>query len=188
MSDPFATLGLEPAFDLDLGVAEKRHRDLSKTLHPDRYAGRGAAERRQALGKAIEVNEAWRALRDPLRRAEALLENLGLAVEEGQEPKADPELLMDMMERREELASAARTKDADKIRKLVRDVELKESVLLTTLSNAFQRAISAQNGTRGDCRDDALRDTRRGAILSALGELRYYRRFLDEAAAFEDEL
>jgi molecular chaperone HscB len=179
MSDPFATLGLEPTFDLDLGEAEKRHRELSKTLHPDRYAGRGATERRQALGKAIEVNDAWRALRDPLRRAEALLEKLGLAVEEGQGPKAEPELLMDMMERREELASAARTKDADKLRKLAREVELKESVLLAKLSDAFQRAISARNGARGGCRD---------AILSALGELRYYRRFLEEAAAFEDEL
>lgn len=179
MSDPFATLGLEPTFDLDLGEAEKRHRDLSKTLHPDRYAGRGAAERRQALGKAIEVNEAWRTLRDPLRRAEALLEKLGLAVEEGQEPKADPELLMDMLERREELASAARTKDADKIRKLARDVELKESVLLAKLADAFRSAIAPQNGARQGSRD---------AILSVLGELRYYRRFLDEAAAFEDEL
>jgi molecular chaperone HscB len=179
MIDPFATLGLPPSFDLDLGEAEKRHRELSKTLHPDRYAGRGPAERRQALGKAIEVNEAWRTLRDPLRRAEALLEKLGLAVEEGQEPKADPELLMDMLERREELSSAARTKDGDKIRKLARDIELKESALLGKLSAAFQSAISAENGARAATRD---------GILSALGELRYYRRFLDEAAALEDEL
>lgn len=179
MTDPFATLGLEPTFDLDLGEAEKRHRELSKTLHPDRYAGRGAAERRQALGKAIEVNEAWRVLRDPLRRAEAMLEKLGLAVEEGQEPKADPELLMDMMDRREELSSAARTKDGDRIRKLARDVELKESAMLAKLGDAFRSAIVAENGTREAGRD---------AILKALGELRYYRRFLDEAAALEDEL
>jgi molecular chaperone HscB len=179
MSDPFSTLGLEPAFDLDLGEAEKRHRDLSKALHPDRYAGRGAAERRQALGKAIEVNEAWRTLKDPLRRAEALLEKLGLAVEEGQEPKADPELLMDMMERREELASAARVKDGDKIKKLADDVERKERVVLLRLGAAFQTAISAANGAR---------EASRNGILVALGELRYYRRFLDEAAALEDEL
>lgn len=179
MSDPFATLGLEPTFDLDLGEAEKRHRELSKTLHPDRYAGRGAAERRQALGKAIEVNEAWRTLRDPLRRAEALLEKLDLAVEEGQEPKADPELLMDMLERREELSSAARTKDADRIRKLVRDVELKESAMLAKLGDGFRSASAAGNGAPLASRD---------AILKALGELRYYRRFLDEAAALEDEL
>jgi molecular chaperone HscB len=182
MSDPFATLGLEPAFDLDLGEVEKRHRDLSKALHPDRYAGRGAAERRQALGKAIEVNEAWRIVRDPLRRAEALLEKLGLAVEDGQEPKADPALLMDMLERREELASAARTKDADKLRKLARGVELAETALLGKLSAAFQRAISARNGTREASRGEG------DEILAVLGELRYYRRFLDEAAALEDEL
>ncbi len=179
MSDPFEALGLEPAFDLDLAEAEKRHRDLSKALHPDRYAGRSPAERRQALGKAIEVNEAWRALKDPLRRAEALLELLGLAVEEGQEPKAAPELLMDMMERREELASAARVKDGSKIRTLARDVEKKERTLLERLTEGFRQALGAENGSREKSRE---------AILTALGQLRYYRRFLDEAAAMEDEL
>ena len=103
MSDPFATFGLTPAFELDLNELEQRHRELSRALHPDRYAGRGASERRQALGKAIEVNEAWRRLKNPVKRAEALLERLGLAVSEEQEPKPAPEFLMDVMERREEL-------------------------------------------------------------------------------------
>jgi molecular chaperone HscB len=36
--------------------------------------GGSETERRQALAKAVEVNEAWRIVRDPMRRAEALLE------------------------------------------------------------------------------------------------------------------
>ena len=58
MSDPFETLGVEARFDLDLRAVEQRHRDLSKALHPDRYTGAPAAERRMSLSRAIDVNEA----------------------------------------------------------------------------------------------------------------------------------
>ncbi len=67
--DPFATLGIDPAFNIDLAAVEQRHRDLSRALHPDKFSGAPAAERRLALNRAIEVNEAWRAVRDPIRRA-----------------------------------------------------------------------------------------------------------------------
>lgn len=179
MIDPFDALGMSPAFDLDLIEAERRHLELSKTLHPDRYAGRPAAERRQALGKAIEVNEAWRKLRDPVQRAEALLSRLGLAVEEGNEPKADPGLLMEMMEQREELAGAARTRDESRIAALVANVTAREKRALTALAESFDAALSAENGSRA-----ALAEP----IWRRLGELRYLRRFLDEARALQDEI
>jgi len=172
MPDPFATLGLSPTFELDLEAAERRHRELSKALHPDRYAGRPAAERRQALGKAIEVNEAWRTLRDPIRRSEALLSHLGIHVEEGEEPKPDAELLMEMMELREALSDAAHSKNEKRLRELTAQVKARETTTLAKLAELFAHA----NG--GDST----------ALLQTLGELRYYRRFLDEAAAFEDEL
>src|SRR5262245_41178207 len=88
MIDPFETLGVEPRYNLDLRALEQRHRDLSKALHPDRYASAPAAERRLSLSRAIDVNEAFRALRDPVRRAEALVRRAGVPVGETAEPKA----------------------------------------------------------------------------------------------------
>ena len=88
--DPFATLGAPRRFDLDLGALEKTHRELSRALHPDRFASAGASERRAVLEKAASVNEAWRALRDPIRRAEALFSLAGIAVGETHEPKPTP--------------------------------------------------------------------------------------------------
>src|SRR6185503_15334256 len=110
-SDPFEILGMEPRFDLDLRALEQRHRDLSRALHPDRYAGAPSAERRLALSRAIEVNDAWRMLRDPIRRAEAILRRGGVEIGETLEPKPSPDLLMEMMESREALSDAARKKD-----------------------------------------------------------------------------
>lgn len=83
--DPFATLGLEPTFDLDVAASEQRLRDLLKATHPDRFAGAGAPERRRALNRSIDINEAWRAIREPIGRAEALLRRAGVqAAEAGQ--------------------------------------------------------------------------------------------------------
>ena len=98
MVDPFDILGIAPTFDVDLAVLEQRYRDLSRVLHPDKHVGSGPSERRLALGKAVEVNEAWRLLRDPLRRAEALFRRAGVDIREGTEPKADPAFLMEMMD------------------------------------------------------------------------------------------
>ncbi len=38
MIDPFSTLGLPVRFALAPKELEARHRELSKALHPDRYA------------------------------------------------------------------------------------------------------------------------------------------------------
>jgi molecular chaperone HscB len=177
--DPFDTLGLRPDFDLDLEAAGRRHLELSKALHPDRFTQSPKAERRQALGRAIEVNEAWRLLRDPVRRAEALLARLGLAVEENREPKPDPDLLMEMMELREALSDAGQKKDEAALDRLVAQVEQRQEKALSALSRSFSSALSS--GT-------SLSATESEALLRRLGELRYLRRFLDEAVALQDEL
>jgi molecular chaperone HscB len=169
--DPFEALGVQPAFNLDLAVLEQRHRDLSRALHPDRHAASGAAERRMALGRAIEVNEAFRKLKDPVRRAEALLGLLGVQSGEGKEPKASPALLMEVMERREALAEIRLSKDQVALARLIADVEAEERRVRADLAQKF--ADSAPNS---------------GEILKKVGELRYYRRFLEEAQAIADDL
>jgi molecular chaperone HscB len=177
--DPFDTLGVEPSFDLDLDAIERRHRELSKTLHPDRWVGRAAAERRHALGLAIEVNAAWRALKDPVRRAEALLGRLGLAVEELEEPSADPELLAQMMELRESLSDARQSGDLRGVEALAGQVATARTQVLAEIAARFAQAM--ENGSNNGTREHE-------GLLRLLGELRYYQRFLEEAAAIEDEL
>ncbi|WP_437588151.1 Fe-S protein assembly co-chaperone HscB [Sorangium sp. So ce1000] len=174
MTDPFDTLGVEPRFDLDLRTLEQRHRDLSRALHPDRYAGAPPAERRLALGRAIEANDALRVLRDPIRRAEALLQRAGLARGEEDEQKASPALLMEMMESREELAEAAKGHDPARIARLGEAMRAREQATLTAIQGAFAAAGNDPHQLKG--------------VLALLSELRYIRRFLDEVSAIEEEL
>ncbi len=170
--DPFELFQIAPAFDLDSEELGRRHRELSRALHPDRYVGRPAAERREALGRAIEVNEAWRVLRDPARRAEALLQRLGSPVGEESNPPARPEFLMEMMERRENLRALGRAGDVAGIEALSDEVRAQERELLKELGEGFRKALDAPEAPVP-------------ATLSLrLGELRYLRRFFDEADAF----
>jgi molecular chaperone HscB len=172
MKDPFDTLGLAPRFGLDLAALELRHRELSRALHPDRFVGATAAERRISLGRAIDVNESFRALKDPVRRAEALLRRAGAAVGETSEPKPPPALLMEMMEVREELADARRARDLDAVLRLATSMRAREEGTLARLARAF----------------DGDPPARPDEILPLLGELRYIRRFLEEVSAIEEEL
>jgi molecular chaperone HscB len=181
MADPFSTLGIEPCFDLDLAQLEQRHRELSRALHPDRYVGRPSTERRQALGRAIEVNEAWRVLKDPVRRAEAVLTAAGVRHGELAEPQPDPELLMDVLEQREELSGLRAKRDEAGIRKVVQRMKERELGLVSELSASLAELTRAELTA-------AAREELRERTLRKLGELRYSRRFLEEAAAIEDEL
>jgi molecular chaperone HscB len=171
--DPFATLGIAPSFELDLVTVEKTHRELSRALHPDRYLGASPSERRAALERAVAVNEAWRVVRDPIARAEALLRLRGVEVGEDNHPKASPDFLMEMLERREALSDARRSKDLATVRQIAGSID--------ALSRSTQEELGRGFAGGGDPADLV-------ALAAKLGELRFYRRLLDEVSAIEDEL
>lgn len=179
MPDPFHILGVEPRFDIDLAALEAQHRELSRKLHPDRYVGRPSGERRLALSRAIEVNEASRILRDPVRRAEALLARQAIELGEGEEPEPTQDLLMEVLELREELANARKAGDLEKVEELAGAVEARRASVLMELSKAFAEL------EMGSAKTPTSRVTH---IHSRLGELKYYERFLEEVRAIEDEL
>lgn len=170
--DPFAMLGVERRFDLDLNALEKTHRELSRALHPDKFAQAGASERRAVLEKAASVNEAWRTVRDPIKRAEALFELAGIKVGEDNEPKASPAFLMEVLEEREALSEARAAKDLAKVRAVGEAMRKRADATQKKLADGF-----------------AARPDHAGVekLVPLLGELRFYKRFLDEVAAIEEE-
>src|ERR1700759_5514360 len=163
--DPFTTLGLPRRYDLDRNELERRYRDLQQALHPDKFSAASASERQMNLRKAVEVNEAYRTLRDDAKRAELLLAAVGGG---GRGEPVDPELLMEMMELRETLAEARAAQASERVAELAKQVREGESEVRSALIGAFarlekDRAPAAISGAR-----------------ELVGRLRYYRRFLDE--------
>jgi len=180
LPDPFATLGLPRQYDIDKAQLDRRYRELQQTLHPDRHASAPASERALTLQKAVSVNEAYRVLRDDLRRGEALVQLLG-GKTAGQ--AADPELLMEMMELRESLTDARSAGAADEVARLAAVVEQKASAVRSELVQAFAALCAADVPSRPRTPDEPLLTQ----AQSLLGRLRYYRRFQEEVALFEDE-
>ena len=93
---------------------------------------------------------------------------------ETSEPKPDPELLMEMLEQREALAEARATRDVAAVRGAGRG---DRSVAHAEASSGAVAGLRRRRRSR-----------RIASLLPTLGELRFYRRFLDEVSAIEDEL
>jgi molecular chaperone HscB len=173
--DAFDVLGLAPALDLDLAALEQRYRDLQRALHPDKFVHASSSERRESLSRAVSVNDAYRLLKDELKRAELLFQRLtGSKADDGQ--TADPELLMEVMDLREELAEARKRRDGARGHTLASEVREREQTAREELQSAYALLAVGTNPTA------------HAKAARALGRLRYYRRFQDEAAALEDEL
>ena len=69
----FELFGLEPRLDLDSKALEQRFFQLSRQWHPDLFARKPEAERQQALDRTAELNDAYRTLKHPVKRAEYLV-------------------------------------------------------------------------------------------------------------------
>ena len=102
--DYFTRLGVERSFAIDLDELAKTHRRLQRRFHPDRFVSHGDRQRRFSLEHATALNDAFRTLRDPIRRAHYLLKLRGLDLQsEEHTVKLSPVFLMDIMELREAL-------------------------------------------------------------------------------------
>jgi len=100
--DYFSVFGIEPRLNLDLQTLEKEFHKLNRKLHPDRYARAAENEKEWSLADTALLNDAYRTLRDPLRRTEYLLKLLGDDIHDHVDVKkgagAPPDLLEEVFE------------------------------------------------------------------------------------------
>jgi len=80
--DYFSVFGLVPQLDLDLGMLEHQFHKLSRKLHPDRFARAQENEKQWSLADTALLNDAYRTLKDPIRRTEYLLKLHGAEIGE----------------------------------------------------------------------------------------------------------
>lgn len=128
----------------------------------------------------MDINLAYRTLRDPASRADALFELLG-AGSTRESTISEPALLMEMLEQREALEQARQAKDLTRLRSIGTLMAERERRVTAALESAFAPLLGPA----------ALAPEARARQLDAarqlLAELRYVRRFAEEIAAFEDE-
>jgi molecular chaperone HscB len=118
----FELFGLPERFRFDAAVLDRAYHALQGEVHPDRYAAASETEQRLALQSSARVNEAYRALKDPVARAQYLLSLHGVEAFD----ETDTSLPFDFLERqldRREIAETAMTDgDARALEALLHEV------------------------------------------------------------------
>jgi molecular chaperone HscB len=78
----FAFFGLPLKLNVDVAVLEKDFYQLSRRLHPDLSARAGSQEQEWSLQQSSLLNDAYRTLKDPIKRTQYLLKLEGVELEE----------------------------------------------------------------------------------------------------------
>ncbi len=90
--------GIPRKLRIDTDDLQRRFYDLSRQLHPDRFTRKSEREREYSLDASSLLNDAWRALRDRVLRAEYLLKQEGFDIGEQRSQDVPPELLEEVFE------------------------------------------------------------------------------------------
>ncbi|MGA7293855.1 MAG: Fe-S protein assembly co-chaperone HscB [Terriglobales bacterium] len=80
--DYFTFFGFPRKLNLDSAQLEKEFYALSRRLHPDLFAQANPEERAFSLEQSSMLNDAYRTLKDPIKRTEYLLRLEGIELEE----------------------------------------------------------------------------------------------------------
>jgi len=97
--DYYRVLGIEGRrLNLDSDDLQRRFYDLSRLLHPDRFIRKPETERQYSLDATSILNDAYRTLRDPVRRAQYVLYQEGFEIGEQRSNDVPPELLEEVFE------------------------------------------------------------------------------------------
>ncbi|MFN3167417.1 MAG: Fe-S protein assembly co-chaperone HscB [Phycisphaeraceae bacterium] len=161
-TDPFATLGVDRRFDLDTESLRQTFLAASARAHPDQFVD--PIDQADAVDRMSRLTDAFRVLSDPESRARALLGLSGLEAECDRD-KLPPDLLMEVMEVREEMESAIVSGDAAELDRLRTWANERRAEHLNQLKTLFATNLDADAASR---------------VRLELNALRYMQRMLDQ--------
>ncbi len=109
----FSVLNLKKQFEIDLEELESIYLTRSKQTHPDQNLNKSPSERVAILQEFMKLNEAYSVLKAPERRAEHLLGQYGVFIQDNE--TISPHLLVDMLDMREQLQEAQDNDDHERV-------------------------------------------------------------------------
>ncbi|WP_241968751.1 co-chaperone HscB [Idiomarina tyrosinivorans] len=173
MMNHFALFDLPVSPNLDLDELQSRYRRLQQALHPDRFANAGERDKLLAMQKTSQLNDAYQTLKQPLSRAEYLLQLQGVDLQHEQQTIKDTEFLMAQMEWRERLETLSSADDPWQAISAAHN-DLKQE------TQALQQAV-----------DSALEDTSQAdleAVAEDIRKLKFLHKLAREIDAIEEQL
>jgi len=170
----FELFDIPVSYTVDLNELRQLHRELQKTVHPDRFANAGAQEKRISMQQTSLINQAYHTLCHPIERAIYLLGLRGVDFSMDNQATMDAGFLMQQMELREALSKAG-----DKADPLAEFDRLEKEIngSMKKLQDRFQQVFE------NDDLDSAKELVRKMQFLYKAGQ-----EVAELAAAVEDEM
>ena len=162
--DPFEAIGLAPSFPVDRAAVERAWLMKSASLHPDRVGG-DTAETARALAL---INRAKQTLLHAEAAADAYLTHLG-GPGAAECKELPPELMMEMLEVREQLDTITATRDADEASALRGWAEARRTAHIREVERLLARPGESANLRAARIELNAWRYAER--LLEQLGNL-----------------
>jgi len=167
----FALFGFAVSFDIELEQLSQRYRDLQRTVHPDKFANASDRERRLAISKAAEINDAFQTLKSPLNRARYILQLRGVDFDLERDTHLDPLFLMEQIELREALSEIKSAADPVKaLNESMADIAKRQKAIITELGKLLEDESSNQQSKQ------------------TVQKLQFLNKLQQEAEALEEEL
>jgi molecular chaperone HscB len=205
--DYFTFFGLAPKLNIDVAALEKDFYELSRKLHPDLNARGGNQEQEWSLEQSSLLNDAYRTLRDPIKRTEYLLHLEGVALEEQSKSATEqarvtgevkkqivpPDLLEEVFElnmQLEELRMNRKMGDDDpdltaEINQHKATLEAKHESLLQELQSLWKEWDQLMD--RGSLANEAERAHIRDKMVDVLNRRNYIRNLVRDVNAAVEE-
>jgi len=183
----FTFFGLPRTLGVDRADLEKRFRALSRQFHPDYFYNAERAEKLASLERTSYLNDAYRTLRDPVKRLEYLLSLEGLPPVSqaggGEAPAVPPALLEEVFALNEELDEIREAREAGGDAAALADRLAAARQPIERKREEHERRLAELSGTFDGLAGGA---PERAAALDALRELLLERQYITNLIATID--
>ena len=185
--DYFSFFGLARRLVIDQAQLVRRFRDLSRQFHPDYFYNASPTERLASLERSSYLNDAFRALRNPVSRIEHLLaiEGLPPAKSEDGTAKVPPRLLEEVFELNEQLDEIRESRESGADPNVLREQLDTARKPIDLKREEHEREVEALSA-RWDQQLDAGSSADRRATLDALRERLLERNYINNLLATID--
>jgi len=188
--DYFSFLGLPRKLVIDAGDLERRFRELSRQFHPDYFYNASPTERLASLERSSYLNDAYRALKNPVSRVEHLLAIEGLPSAKSEDPstgsgqgagKVPPSLLEEVFALNEELDEIRELRESGADPETLRARLEKARAPIEAKREEHERQLQ-ELSARWDSQENADADEKR-ETLNALRERLLERNYINNLLA-----